>query len=57
MILVLFFSYWPATIHPTPAEMSYNVLMIGAISIFAITYYAAWARKIYKGPVVEISVH
>jgi len=36
--------------------MDYAVLTEGAVVVFSIVYYFAWARKFYKGPVVEINL-
>lgn len=34
--------------------MNYSVLMTGSVVIFAIVYYVVWARKEYKGPIMEV---
>ncbi|KAL9023162.1 MAG: hypothetical protein Q9196_007359 [Gyalolechia fulgens] len=54
MVVILFFSFWPPTASPTAAEMNYSVLVTGFVIIFSIIYYQLYARKIYKGPLVEI---
>ncbi|OKL57711.1 hypothetical protein UA08_06903 [Talaromyces atroroseus] len=54
MIIILFFSYWPTTMDPTPSTMNFSSLMVGATGIFSILYYIFWARRIYTGPVIEI---
>jgi hypothetical protein len=54
MIVILFFSFWPPAMNPDPESMNFAVLMTGALIIFSIIYYLLWAKKEYKGPVVEI---
>lgn len=56
MLVILFFSYWPVAIHPTASTMNFSSLMVGATGIFSILYYIVWARRVYKGPVVEIEL-
>lgn len=54
MIVILFFSFWPPVMNPTAAKMNYSVLVTGFVILFSIGYYLIYARKIYKGPLVEI---
>lgn len=54
MIILLFFSYWPAVVNPTPSTMNFSSLMVGATGIFSILYYIFWARRVYSGPIIEI---
>jgi amino acid transporter len=54
MLVILFFSYWPVAIDPTPKSMNFSSLMVGATGIFACLYYLVWARRVYTGPRVEI---
>ncbi|KAF4627810.1 hypothetical protein G7Y89_g10344 [Cudoniella acicularis] len=54
MIVVLFFSFWPAVNHPVGATMNYSSLMLGATVIFSTAYYFIIAKKTYTGPIVEI---
>lgn len=53
---VLIFSYWPTAINPTPESMNYSSLMVGATILFSVMYYLVSARKVYKGPVVEVDL-
>ena len=53
MIVILTFSFFPTGTTPTAAKMNYSSLMIGAVVLFAVPYYFAYARKTYKGPVIE----
>lgn len=34
--------------------MNYTILTTGAVVVLSVVYYLAWARKLYKGPVIEI---
>ena len=55
LTVVVFFSFWP-TVQPVTAEnMNYAVLVTGAIVIFSLVYYLVWARRVYMGPVVEVT--
>lgn len=56
IIIVIFFSYWPAGMNPSVEEMNWSVLGIGGSSIIAIVYYFMRARRIYTGPIVEVSI-
>lgn len=55
MLIILFFSFWPTTLHPTASLMNFSSLMMGATMIFSCIYYVVWARKIYSGPIIEIA--
>ena len=55
-VLVLFFSFWPQNIPVTPVNMNWSVLLWGAVNIFAIVFWVAHGRKVYKGPIVETHV-
>ena len=34
--------------------MNYSVLVTGFVVLFSVVYYLLYARKVYKGPLVEI---
>ncbi|KAL8793290.1 MAG: hypothetical protein Q9195_004067 [Heterodermia aff. obscurata] len=53
-IIVFVFSFFPQTVRPDAAHMNFSCLMTGAIMLFAVGYYVAYARRVYKGPVVEV---
>ncbi|KAF5227519.1 hypothetical protein FANTH_14751 [Fusarium anthophilum] len=54
MCLIWFFSFWPPAVDPDVTGMNFSVLMTGGVFIFSIMYYFAWARRDYKGPIIEI---
>lgn len=54
-IIILFFSFWPVATPVAPDTMNYSVLMTGSVIIFAILYYVLYARRVYKGPIVEVT--
>lgn len=56
LILIAFFSYWPAAISVTAATMNYSSLVLGVTAIGSMVYYFVWARKTYTGPIVEVKV-
>ena len=55
-IIIFFFSFWPTVTPVTAAKMNFSVLMTGSVLLFAIFYYIIWARKTYKGPIIEITL-
>ena len=56
LVVVCFFSFWPAQT-PTNAEnMNYSQTVWGAVIIFSVAYYFVWARRTYNGPVVEVEL-
>ena len=57
LIIIGFFSYWPVALPVTPANMNYTSLVTGAVILFSISYYLIWARKIFKGPIIEVDLH
>jgi hypothetical protein len=54
LFIMLIFSFWPISNHPTAAGMNYSSLMCGAVAIFSVVYYLLWGNKTYTGPVVEL---
>ena len=54
LIIIFFFSLWPPTNHPTASTMNYSSLMFGGTMIFSVLYYFFRARKVYKGPVIQV---
>jgi len=54
LVVIMFFSFWPPVTPVTPATMNFSVAIVGIILIFSISYYFAWGKKQYNGPIVEI---
>ena len=54
-LIIFFFSFWPVATPVEAASMNYSVLMTGSVILFAILYYVAYAKKAYKGPIVEVT--
>ena len=54
MIIIFLFAFWPPALPVGPATMNYACLVFGATVLLSITWYFVHARKVYKGPVVEI---
>lgn len=54
MVIVLIFSFFPTMVNPGAEGMNYSSLMTGTVGVFAVAYYLLHAKKIYKGPVVEV---
>ncbi|KAI0466805.1 amino acid/polyamine transporter I [Xylaria cf. heliscus] len=55
LLYFLFFSFWPAFIQVTPQNMNWSILVTGGATTFSILYYLIWARKVYMGPIIEIT--
>ena len=54
LVILLFFSFWPASRLVSAGDMNYSIAVTGFVVLFSVLYYAFWARKFYTGPVVEI---
>ena len=54
LVIIFFFVMWPPDSQPTAATMNYSSLMFGATMIFSIGYYFTHARKVYKGPIIQV---
>ena len=54
LVVIWFFSFWPPELPVEASTMNYGSLMLGATMIFSVVYYFIWARRVYKGPVVEL---
>jgi choline transport protein len=58
LCLLIFFSFWPSQAKITsPTQMNWAVLVTGGVGVVSVGYYAAFARKTYTGPVVEVDPH
>ncbi|KAL5117133.1 hypothetical protein ACEQ8H_004958 [Pleosporales sp. CAS-2024a] len=57
LLLIIFFSCWPASDHASLAQMNYAVIVTGTVLLFSMAYYMTFAKKIYTGPIVEIDPH
>ncbi len=55
IIVIVFFSLWPPARPVTSANMNYSVLVTGAVILFSVVYYFAWARREYRGPRIEVA--
>ena len=55
LTVMVFFSFWPTERSVTAENMNYAVLLTGAIVIFSLVYYLVWARRVYMGPVIEVT--
>lgn len=53
MLVILFFSFWPAATSPTAATMNYSIVVLGSVVIFCVVYYMTKAHRMYQGPLVE----
>lgn len=53
LTFVLFFSFWPSYKDVTAKTMNWSILVTGFVAVFSTAYYLVWAKKTFKGPVVE----
>lgn len=54
-IIIFLFSFFPVLYNPGAAHMNYSVVMMAFVISASVLYYVAYARKEFKGPIVEIS--
>ncbi|KAK4691545.1 hypothetical protein P7C71_g5474, partial [Lecanoromycetidae sp. Uapishka_2] len=54
-IIIFVFSFFPVATPVKAVSMNFSVLMTGSVVLFAIFYYVVWAKREYKGPIVEVS--
>lgn len=57
LLLIIFFSFWPTQVNPTPEMMNWAVVVTGGVASFSVLYYIVYAKKSYTGPIVEIDPH
>ncbi|OJZ90148.1 amino acid permease [Aspergillus piperis CBS 112811] len=56
LIVVFVFTFFPLTNDTAPSEFNWAIVIFGAVVVFALVYYALYARKVYKGPVTRVRV-
>ncbi|KAI1393099.1 putative GABA transporter [Hypoxylon trugodes] len=52
--VLLFWSFWPQAISPTPENFNWSILIFGAVVLFSVIWYVVRARHHFKGPIKEI---
>ncbi|KAI0010441.1 amino acid transporter [Xylariaceae sp. FL0662B] len=52
--VLLFWSFWPQTIAPTPETFNWSILVFGTVVLFSVVWYILRARHHFKGPIKEI---
>ncbi|RYP69017.1 hypothetical protein DL771_006343 [Monosporascus sp. 5C6A] len=50
---IFFFSFWPSHRDVSPQNMNWAALVFVVVLIFSAAYYVFWARKVYRGPIIE----
>ncbi|GIZ43014.1 hypothetical protein CKM354_000626000 [Cercospora kikuchii] len=53
MTFVIFWSVWPPTYKVTASTMNYSVVITGGVLILSAAYFYAYAKKHYKGPLID----
>ena len=56
LIIISFFSFWPAKREVTVENMNYSSLVMGVVAIVSMGYYVFSARRSYHGPIIEINL-
>lgn len=56
LVLVFFWSFWPASKEVTAVSMNYDILIYGVMVGFAMIWYFVRARHYYKGPIIETAI-
>ncbi|KAL5355611.1 amino acid/polyamine transporter I [Aspergillus floccosus] len=56
MVIVVFFSFWPSQMEVNKTTMNFSVVGTVGTIILALLYYVLRARKVYQGPVMEVSI-
>ncbi|KAE8312246.1 amino acid permease-domain-containing protein [Aspergillus transmontanensis] len=54
LIVIFVFSFFPVTRHVTTQSMNWSIVIFSGVTLFAMAYYHAYARKVYRGPVVRV---
>lgn len=54
LAFILFFSFWPSYAEVTPKTMNWSILVTGFVAVFSTLYYILWAKRTYKGPIIEV---
>ncbi|USW54086.1 Putative amino acid/polyamine transporter I [Septoria linicola] len=53
MTFVIFWSVWPPDYHVTAETMNYSIVITGGVMILSAVWYYLYAKKIYKGPLID----
>ncbi|KAF2864464.1 hypothetical protein K470DRAFT_267307 [Piedraia hortae CBS 480.64] len=56
MIFVIFWSVWPPSTPVKASTMNYSVVVTGGVMILSAIWYFVRAKKVYKGPLVDLEV-
>ncbi|GIC89002.1 putative GABA permease [Aspergillus udagawae] len=56
MVIVVFFSFWPSQMSVNKTTMNFSVVGTVGTILLALLYYVLRARKVYTGPVMEVSI-
>ncbi|KAB8236438.1 amino acid/polyamine transporter I [Aspergillus alliaceus] len=56
LVVAIFFSFWPPMNNVTVESMNYSSVGLGGVIFLSLIYYLVRARKVYKGPIVELHI-
>lgn len=51
----IFFSFWPASSEVTAMTMNWSVVVFFGVLIFSLLFWVIYGRKVYTGPLLEVS--
>ena len=54
-IVGIFFSFWPPTRQVTAETMNWSIAVFGGVILFSLVFWMVYGRKVYKGPIIEVS--
>lgn len=54
LMVIFVFSFFPVTRHVTAQSMNWSIVIFSGVTLFAMAYYHAYARKVYRGPVERV---
>lgn len=56
LVVIWIMSYWPSSLPVKAENMNYSCLVLGVVVMASVAYYYVRARKVYRGPIVEVNL-
>ena len=54
-VIIIFFSFWPSSASVDAQTMNWSSTVFGGTMIFSMIFWGLYGRKVYKGPIMEIT--
>ncbi|EGR44120.1 amino acid transporter [Trichoderma reesei QM6a] len=54
LVVIFVLAFMPGNPNPTPAEMNWNIVIYGGVTLFSLAYYYLRGSQRYKGPVAYV---